>query len=468
MAEACKVKLFKMLGSIPPTAIYWMIVSGVWISYLFRLYLCWRQRRVLLNSSQIPNRLKNRMTPETFEKARLYEMDKINFSIVSKVYRLVMLTALLHYECIYKTWQLTEPLVNFSFRMTPNYPATVWNVKFGRNLCFLILAILFHHLVNLLVDLQHNFILEKKHGFNKQKLLQFQFANCAYFILTIPTFIHFTYTFASEITQTKSDVSYYSLWISLILFTLIGLRLLDHFFLVKAPYIHLYGLKVEPLRSRLHALATRVGFPFDKLSLTDVSGRTSHSSVGLYWRMESPSGMHIILDDTLIKGVDGEERGCNDDELEAIVAHQLSRWKLNHIWKGCLLNFFVVLNFALFVFGSFVLLYRHSCLYAAFGFPSRSDLPISFGVIVGVKLCMVVWSGCCYNVIRRRLRYESIAHVVDLGYGKQLKTALKTVAKDNLEFPIPDLIYSICCHQHPTLLEYITAINLAMSRRSAA
>ncbi|ODM91509.1 CAAX prenyl protease 1 [Orchesella cincta] len=150
-------QLQTMFESIPPTSIYWTIIVCIWVEYLFELYLCIRQRRIYFTSAnKLPTPLKDHMTLETFEKARVYGIDKNNFSIVSEFYGMVVLTALLHYEGLYKGWVLTGPMLSgFGY-----WPAT-WDVEIGRSICFSILAMLFNNTVGIPLSIYSTFVLEE-------------------------------------------------------------------------------------------------------------------------------------------------------------------------------------------------------------------------------------------------------------------------------------------------------------------
>lgn len=94
------------------------------------------------------------------------------------------------------------------------------------------------------------------------------------------------------------------------------------------------------LRRKIEALAASVKFPLYKLFIVEGSKRSSHSNAYLY-------GFHkhkrIVLFDTLVKEyykpVEGETegKGCETDEVLAVLAHELGHWKHSHTLKGFML-----------------------------------------------------------------------------------------------------------------------------------
>lgn len=68
--------------------------------------------------------------------------------------------------------------------------------------------------------------------------------------------------------------------------------------------------------------------------------------------------------------------GCNNDEVLAVLAHELGHWKLNHIFKNLIIaeaNLFLC-------FLVFAVLYKNQVLYDAFGF--TGSRPIFIGIFI--------------------------------------------------------------------------------------
>jgi STE24 endopeptidase len=74
-----------------------------------------------------------------------------------------VLQALLHYEGLYKGWSLTQPLLDFL-----NIWPAGWDMEIGRSIAFSLIALAFNNVVGLPFSLYSTFVLEEKHGFNKQ------------------------------------------------------------------------------------------------------------------------------------------------------------------------------------------------------------------------------------------------------------------------------------------------------------
>lgn len=114
-----------------------------------------------------------------------------------------------------------------------------------------------------------------------------------------------------------------------------------------APLFDKYSpLPEGELRDKIEALASSLNFPLYKLFIVEGSKRSSHSNAYMY-------GFHknkrIVLFDTLVKEYykpsddeknkdeDNQNHGCENDEVVAVLAHELGHWKYNHVWKNLLL-----------------------------------------------------------------------------------------------------------------------------------
>lgn len=102
-------------------------------------------------------------------------------------------------------------------------------------------------------------------------------------------------------------------------------------------------LPAGPLRDQIEALAARIRFPLGRLQLVHASKRSSHSNAYYYGFFSAKT---IVLFDTLLGAQeDGEEKEgdgtsgkdskprCTDEEIVAVLSHELGHWKLNHTLK---------------------------------------------------------------------------------------------------------------------------------------
>lgn len=162
--------------------------------------------------------------------------------------------------------------------------------------------------------------------FVKDKLLKFIVLH----VIAIPSLCTMIW-----IVKNGGDYFFLYLWIFSIFITLVMMILHPEFI---APLFDKYTpLPDGDLRTKIEALATSVNFPLYKLFIVEGSKRSSHSNAYLY-------GFHkhkrIVLFDTLVKEYykpaegETEMKGCETNEILAVLGHELGHWKHSHTLKG--------------------------------------------------------------------------------------------------------------------------------------
>ncbi|CAG7830326.1 unnamed protein product, partial [Allacma fusca] len=415
---------------INPQYLLWGIIACTFVEYLFELYLNLRQNKVYRTAEKVPEVLRNTLDKETFEKSRDYGKDKNLFSTFSDAYSMITLMALLLCDGLFKGWELTDLMLS-SIGVWPSG----WNIEIGRN-------------------------------FIKKILVSIVFMTPIVGLIV-------------KIVQAGGDLFFIYLWafsFALLMF------FMTIYPVVIAPLFDKYTpLKDGPLKARIEALAARIKFPLTKLYVVEGSKRSAHSNAYLYGFFNNK---RIVLFDTLIKGYITEDstaedkksesessnkkeddKGCNDEEIEAVLGHELGHWKLGHVVKNIVIS---QINL-LFVFALFAFFQKSSVLYEAFGFPRNSEKPVFIGLIIILQFLLQIYNtamGYIMNVLSRLYEFQADQFAVELGYGKDLKSSLIKLNKDNLGFPISDPLYSAWHHSHPTLLQRLAAIDVDMAKKN--
>lgn len=199
------------------------------------------------------------------------------------------------------------------------------------------------------------------------------------------------------------------------------------------------------LRSRIEALAARISFPLKKLYVIDGSKRSSHSNAYFYGFGKNK---HIVLYDTLIEHSD-------NDEICAVLAHELGHWKMGHTLKLLVVNQIHLLT----IFFLFSLFIHNKQLYDHFGFDTMPTL-------IGFMLFQFIYSpvesviGFLQHVYQRKNEYEADAYALKLGYASTLRSALIKLSIKNLGGFNVDPLYSAWNHSHPSLVERLNALGV--------
>ena len=85
-------------------------------------------------------------------------------------------------------------------------------------------------------------------------------------------------------------------------------------------------------------MAGRLEFPLKKLYVVDGSKRSNHSNAYMYGFRKNK---RIVLFDTLIASEctgENKGKGCEDDEIIAVLGHELGHWKMGHTVKMLVIN----------------------------------------------------------------------------------------------------------------------------------
>ena len=202
--------------------------------------------------------------------------------------------------------------------------------------------------------------------------------------------------------------------------------------------------KLTPLpagdaRTRLMALADRTGFQAQTIEVIDGSKRSGHSNAfftgfGRFRR--------IVLYDTLMAQL-GQE------EVEAVLAHEIGHYKCGHIPQR--LVTMALLQLA--AFAAIAWLTNAAWFNAAFHLPSGVLAPtfLLFALLGGL---LTFWFSPIGNWVSRKHEYEADAFARNaMGGPTPLVGALRKMSQKNLSNLTPHPLYSTFHYSHPTLVE---------------
>lgn len=201
------------------------------------------------------------------------------------------------------------------------------------------------------------------------------------------------------------------------------------------------------LKDRLFALAARTGFKARTILVMDGSKRSSHSNAfftgfGRFRR--------IVLFDTLMEQLE-------EDQLEAVLAHEIGHYKLGHIPRillvaaGSLFLAFAVIGW----------LAASPWFVEAFGFAYEAGRVapalLLFSLLSGL---ITFWFSPLANILSRKHEYEADAFAREAMEGDPapLIGALRKLSEKNLSNLTPAPVYSRFHYSHPTLLEREVAL----------
>lgn len=404
------------------------------------------------------------MKPDIFEKARVYGLDKEQFAIFKAIVTDVCIVSLEFYFGFFAlVWNKSERLCeHVGLNRTSEIQVSC---------VFMVLLNTINIFKEMPFKLYGTFVLEERHGFNKQTAAFFAKDQIKGFLvgqlISMPISCAVIY-----IVQSGGDFFFIWLWLFTVVISL-ALMILYPVFI--APLFDKYSpLEEGPLRTSIEELAARLKFPLAQLYVVEGSKRSAHSNAYFYGFWGSK---RIVLFDTLLlnKGkpkadvdaateedaaseredsvekTEETQKGCEDPEVLAVLAHELGHWKLGHITKNI-----VIIQIHLFLmFSMFAYLFKYDPLYRSIGFPAGKR-PVLIGLLLIVSYVLGPYNAIinfAMTTVSRAFEYQADAFAKELGYAKELSKALIKLNIDNLGFPVYDWMYSTWNHSHPTLLQ---------------
>ena len=348
-----------------------------------------------------------------------------------------------------------------------------------QSLVFLLLATLFSALTGLPWSLYNTFVIEEKHGFNQQTLGFFMKDAIKKFIVTQCILLPVS-SLLLYIIKIGGDYFFIYAW----LFTLVVSLVLVTIY---ADYIAPLFDKFTPLpegklKQEIEIMAKSIDFPLTKVYVVEGSKRSSHSNAYFYGFFKNK---RIVLFDTLLEEYsvlnkdiqeesgmeprnDGEgdseeikakvknkKQGCKNEEVLAVLGHELGHWKLGHTVKNIVIS--QVNSFLCFFL--FAVLIGRKELFVAFGF--YDSQPTLIGLLIIFQFIFSPYNevlSFCLTVLSRRFEFQADAFAKKLGKAKDLYSALIKLNKDNLGFPVSDWLFSMWHYSHPPLLERLQAL----------
>ncbi|KAL3881578.1 hypothetical protein ACJMK2_028000 [Sinanodonta woodiana] len=486
---------------ISPDVVFYSVFIFMWIVYLWEEYMSSRQRALYRTVTQIPDILKGIIDDETFEKARLYNLDKSNFGFWQGLWGQIELTLILLFGGIPFLWRVSGSQTAY-FGFGEEYEIT-------QSLVFLVLGSIFSTVMGLPWTVYSTFVVEQKHGFNKQTAGFFAKDQVKKFFVMLAISLPIT---ALLICIIKVGGEYFFIyaWVFTFIMSLFLITVYPDYI---APLFDKFTpLREGDLRKKIEDLAASIEFPLTKLYVVEGSKRSSHSNAYFYGFFKNK---RIVLFDTLLEdyvpesektakqetdvsgdaqateenvqapaesektqdmqdseslegdtaGIKEKEeqkkeekkkdkKGCNNDEVLAVLSHELGHWKHGHIIKNLIIS---QVNTFL-CFSVFSMLIHKQVLFTAFGF---SNQPTLIGLIIIFQFVFSPYNeilSFCVTVLSRMFEFQADNFAKSLHKAAYLRSALIKLNKDNLGFPVTDKLYSTWHFSHPPLLERLQGL----------
>ncbi|XP_043715113.1 CAAX prenyl protease 1 homolog isoform X2 [Telopea speciosissima] len=403
------------------------------LMYIFETYLDLRQH-VALKLPTLPKPLVGIISSEKFQKSRAYSLDKSHFHFVHEAVSILMDTAILYFGVLPWFWKLSGEFLVYVGQNPEN--------EILHTLAFLAGVMIWSQVTDLPFSLYSTFVIEARHGFNKQTVWLFfrdMFKGICLSIILGPPIV------AAIIVIVQKGGPYLAIYLWGFMFVLSIVMMTLYPILIAPLFNKFTPLPDGELREKIENLASSLMFPLKKLFVVDGSTRSSHSNAYMYGFFKNK---RIVLYDTLI------QQCQNNEEVVAVIAHELGHWKLNHT----MYTFILVQVLTFLQFGGYTLVRNSKDLFQSFGFDTQ---PVLIGLIIFqhtvIPLQHLVSFGL--NLVSRSFEFQADAFAKKLGFVKALKAGLVKLQEENLSSMNTDPWYSTYHYSHPPLVERLAALD---------
>jgi STE24 endopeptidase len=276
------------------------------ISYSVQFWLARRQSHcVAEHRSAVPDAFKDKVSLEAHQKAADYTIEKGKLGIIDGVIGVILLLLL-----------TLGGVMNAFFSFWSNQVDSVLVAGIAATASIFLLMTL----IELPISYYQTFVIEEKYGFNKSTHAQFikdhllQLGLGA--IIGLPIFALILWVMDSV-----GTTWWFWAWVIIMSFSLLMSWL---FPTVIAPLFNKFTPMQEgSLKERIQDLLTRCGFNSKGIFIMDGSKRSGHGNA---YFTGIGNNKRIVFFDTLVDSLD-------EEELEAVLAHELGHFKRKHVIK---------------------------------------------------------------------------------------------------------------------------------------
>ena len=412
---------------------FFIIVSLVVFNYLFSNILDYVNHRNW--KDEIPNELKDFYNEEKYKIAKNYAISKNKIGLFSSSVSFLFIISLL----IFNGYGFIDQLVSSDI-LKSFLPFDI-NSSFAQSGLFFLILFILNSIISIPFSYYNTFIIEEKFGFNKTTNSTFFLDILKSSLLSI--FIGGALLFlALYLYDNLNDGFWLWLWIGLsFLMIFINMFYAD---LIVPIFNKLKPLDDGELRQKIEKYSKEVGYLLKNIYVIDGSKRSTKANA--FFSGLGPRKT-IALYDTLIEK-------HTEDELVAVLAHEVGHFKKKHIFSGLIMS---IIQIGVMTFFFELCLKLPEISLALGGSEASFHLGLIGFSIVFSPISML--SGILMNYISRKNEFEADAYAKETFNGEDLSLALKKLSVDSLSNIYPHPLYVFFHYSHPPLIERLRALN---------
>lgn len=383
-------------------------------------------RHVRAHSTTVPNEFAEKISLEAHHKAAEYTQVKTRFERVSLIFSSVLLLI----------WTLGGVL---------NWLDQFWS-GFGftpliTGMAFLLSLMMLTTLIDLPMSAYQTFVIEQRFGFNRTTVGTF-YADLFKQLLLV---LIIGAPLIAIILWLMADAGEYWWLYVWAVWTGFGLFMMWAYPAFIAPMFNKFTPLTEgSLRNRIDSLLERCGFRSNGIFIVDGSKRSGHGNA---YFTGLGANKRIVFYDTLIESL-------NENEIEAVLAHELGHFKRKHIIKRIILMMFTTL-IGLMVLGW---LTQQDWFYQGLGV-QQASMHAALALFMMVSPVFTSFISPLSSYFMRKHEFEADAYAAQQSQAGWLIDALVKMYEENASTLTPDPLYSAFHDSHPPASIRIAHLN---------
>ena len=373
----------------------------------------------------VPDSLKDFYKESDYKKAKSYKLDRDRVSLISSLISTI-LTIIFIFSGVYGK--------------VSDYSIYYFDNPFLQSAGFFLFFLLISTIISLPISYYSIFTIEEKYGFNKSTMSTFIKDKIKGLIISL--LIGGFILYISIQLYSFFEANFW-LWLWVFLSAIIIFTNMFYTTLIVPIFNKLSPLEEGSLKNKIEKYSKKIGYSLDKIFVIDGSKRSSKANA--FFSGLGPKKT-IALFDTLI---DKHE----EDELVAVLAHEVGHYKKNHIKQGLLLS---ILQVGIICYILQLCLNEPNLSLALGGLESSFHLSLIAFSFLFSPLSIIIGIGM--NIFSRKNEYEADKYAKETYNGESLKNALKKLSSDSLTNLYPHPLYVFVHYSHPPLIKRLRAL----------
>ena len=412
---------------------FFIIISLVIFNYLFSNILDYINHRNW--KDEIPNELEDFYDKEKYKKAKNYALSKNKIGLFSSSISFILVISLLFFN----GYGIIDQFANSDF--FKSFESLKINSSFIQSGVFFLILFILNSVISIPFTYYNTFVIEEKFGFNKTTKSTFfiDIIKSTFLSLFIGGILLFLALFLYD---NLNEGFWLWLWIGLsLLMILINMFYAD---LIVPIFNKLTPLDDGELRNKIEKYSKDVGYLLKNIYVIDGSKRSTKANA--FFSGLGPRKT-IALYDTLIEK-------HTENELVAVLAHEVGHFKKKHIFSGLIMS---IIQIGIMSFFFELCLKLPEISIALGGSESSFHLGlVGFSIIFSP---ISILSGIIMNYNSRKNEFEADAYAKETFNGEDLSLALKKLSVDSLSNIYPHPLYVFFHYSHPPLIQRLRALN---------